>query len=102
MHSKIRVGVLSYGMSGKVFHAPLLHVNQGFEMKKVMQRSANDALDRYPYVEVVRSAEEIIRDPGIDLVLVNTPDYTHFEFAKAALEAGKHVIVEKPFVLEVE
>lgn len=98
----VRVGVLSYGMSGKVFHCPLLHVNPGFEMKKIMQRSSDDALDRYPYVQIVRTAEEIFNDPEIDLVLVNTPDHTHFDYSKAALEAGKHVVVEKPFIHEVE
>lgn len=97
---KVRVGILSYGMSGKVFHCPLLHVNPGFEMKKIMQRSSGDALDRYPYVQIVRRADEIINDPEIDLVLVNTPDHTHFEYTKAALEAGKHVVVEKPFIHE--
>jgi scyllo-inositol 2-dehydrogenase (NADP+) len=101
MKPKIRVGILSYGMSGKVFHAPILHVNPGYTMVKVMQRSANDVLDRYPYVTVVREAEAIFSDPDIDLVLVNTPDHTHYEFTRAALEAGKHVVVEKPFVLEI-
>jgi predicted dehydrogenase len=98
---KIRVGILSYGMSGKVFHCPLLHVLPGYEMKKIMQRSANDALERYPYVTIVRIADEIIQDPEIDLVLVNTPDHTHFEYSKAALLAGKHVVVEKPFIHEI-
>lgn len=98
---KIRVGVLSYGMSGKVFHCPLLHVNPGFEMKKIMQRSSNDALIRFPYLQVVRNATDIINDPDIDLVLVNTPDHTHFEYTKAALEAGKNVVVEKPFIHEI-
>jgi len=97
----IRVGVLSYGMSGKVFHCPFLHVNPGYEIKKIMQRSANDSLERYPYVKVVRTADEIFKDPEIDLVLVNTPDHTHFSYTKAALEAGKHVVVEKPFIHEV-
>jgi scyllo-inositol 2-dehydrogenase (NADP+) len=101
MHSKIRVGVLSYGMSGRVFHAPILHVNPGYTMVKVMQRSGSSVLDRYPYVQVVRDANDIIQDPDIDLVLVNTPDHTHFDFTKASLEAGKHVVVEKPFVQEV-
>lgn len=101
MKNQIRVGILSYGMSGNVFHAPLLHVNQGFVMKKIMQRTVNTALDRYPYVQIVRDANEIFRDPDIDLILVNTPDHTHYEFTKAALEAGKHVVVEKPFIQDV-
>jgi len=98
----IRVGILSYGMSGKVFHAPLLHVNPGYAIAKIMQRSRNDAIDRYPYTQIVRDVSEIIDDPLIDLVLVNTPDHTHFMYCKAALEAGKHVVVEKPFVLEIQ
>ncbi len=101
MNPKIRVGILSYGMSGKVFHCPLLHVNPGFAMTKIMQRSANDAHDRYPYLTIVREAKEIFHDPDIDLVLVNTPDHTHYEFTHAALEAGKHVVVEKPFVQDI-
>src|SRR5512145_1236726 len=102
MQDRIRVGMLSYGMSGKVFHAPLLHVNKGFVMKKIMQRSNNNALERYPYVEIVKDSKDIFQDPDIDLVLVNTPDHTHFEYVKKALEAGKHVVVEKPFIHEVE
>jgi len=101
MKPKIRVGMLSYGMSGKVFHAPILHVNSGYEMTKILQRTADDALIRYPYVQIVRNAADIFHDPEIDLVLVNTPDQTHFEYTKAALESGKHVVVEKPFVHEI-
>jgi predicted dehydrogenase len=101
MSPVIHVGILSYGMSGKVFHAPLLHVDPGFSIKKIMQRTGNSALERYPQVEIVRTAEEIIQDPQIDVVLVNTPDHTHYEFAREALEAGKHVVMEKPFVLDV-
>ena len=102
MKTTIRVSVLSYGMSGKVFHAPILHVNPGFEIKKIMQRTGNTVHDRYPYVQVVRNADEIIQDPDVDLILVNTPDHTHFEFTKAALMAGKHVVVEKPFIHEID
>ena len=101
MKQKIRTGILSFGMSGKVFHAPLLHVNPGYTITKIMQRSANDATETYPYVQIVRSVEDIILDPDIDLVLVNTPDHTHYEYTRAALEAGKHVVVEKPFILEI-
>jgi len=101
MKPVIQVGILSYGMSGRVFHAPLLHVNPGFAIAKIMQRTGNSALERYPYATVVRDAREIIGDHRIDLVLVNTPDHTHFDFARQALEAGKHVVMEKPFVLDV-
>lgn len=102
MNRIIRVGLLSYGMSGKVFHAPLLHVNPNFEISAILQRSSNDALFQYPDVQVVRDASAIFNNPEIDLVVVNTPDPTHYEYTKAALEADKHVVVEKPFVHEVD
>jgi len=102
MKPVIRVGILSYGMSGKVFHAPLLRVNPGFVISKIMQRTGNSALEHYPEVTIVTDIREITNDPMIDLVIVNTPDHTHFDFAKTALEAGKHVVVEKPFVQKTE
>jgi len=101
MKPRIRVGILSYGMSGNVFHAPILHVNPGYTIVKIMQRSSDSAHERYPYVKIVREVNDICLDPEIDLVLVNTPDHTHYEFTRAALEAGKHVVVEKPFVLKI-
>jgi scyllo-inositol 2-dehydrogenase (NADP+) len=102
MDPVIKVGILSYGMSGKVFHAPLLHVNPGYEIAKIMQRSGNSALEQYPHAEIVRNTRDITGDRTIDLVLVNTPDHTHYDFAREALEAGKHVVVEKPFVLDLK
>jgi scyllo-inositol 2-dehydrogenase (NADP+) len=102
MSSKIRVGILAYGMSGKVFHAPLLHVNSGYDIVKIMQRSGNASLEKYPYAEIVHDADEIFHDKSIDLVIINTPDHTHYEYTKLALKAGKHVVVEKPFILDVD
>lgn len=96
----IKIGMLSYGMSGIVFHAPLLHVNPKFAMTHVMQRTSDSARERYPYTKIVRTAGEIIGDPSIDVVLVNTPDHTHYEYTRQSLQAGKHVVVEKPFVLD--
>jgi len=102
MKDIINVGLFSYGMSGSVFHAPFLHVNPGFSIKKVLQRHGSEAKERYPYIEIVRSPEDLYNDPSLDLLIVNTPDHTHYEFAKESLEAGKHVVVEKPFVQEIK
>lgn len=95
----VKTAVCSYGMSGKVFHAPFLHVNPGFEFYSVWEREKNLAAAMYPAVRVCRTLEELLGDPGVELVIVNTPNYTHFEYARRALEAGKHVVVEKPFAL---
>lgn len=86
-------------MSGKTFQAPFIHVNPGFEFYSVWEREKNLAKALYPDVRVCRTLEELLADPAVELVIVNTPNYTHYEYARKALEAGKHVIVEKPFTV---
>ena len=93
----ITTALLSFGMSGEVFHAPLLSVHPGFRMKTILQRKSESSKQYYPSVNVVRNFDEILNDPQIDLVIVNTPNETHFDYTSKALEAGKHVVVEKPF-----
>src|SRR5215469_8077048 len=95
----IKTAVCSFGMSGKTFQAPFLHVNPGFEFYSVWEREKNLAKEIYPDVKVVRTYEALLADSAAELVVVNTPNYTHYEYAKQALLAGKHVIVEKPFAL---
>jgi len=95
----IKTGIASYGMSGLLFHAPLLHVHPGFEFMKVVERSYKGSKERYPDIKVVRSFEDLLEDENLELIVVNTPYITHYEYCKMALEAGKYVIVEKPFVM---
>jgi len=94
---KIHVGLASFGMSGKVFHAPILTHHPGFQLTKIVERSKNEVKEIYPEIDSVHSFDELLDDDNIELIVVNTPDPTHFEFAHKALNAGKHVIVEKPF-----
>lgn len=94
---KIKTALCSFGMSGKVFHAPFIHAHPGFEFTAVLKRTKNIAESIYPEVRTYRTLGEMLSDEEIELVIVNTPNATHFEFAKAALEAGKHVVVEKLF-----
>lgn len=98
----IKTALLSFGMSGRVFHAPFLHLNPGFELYGIWERDKDLSKALYPYVRVYRSFEEIIQDKAIELVVVNTPNYTHYEFTRAVLNAGKHAVVEKPFTVTVE
>jgi predicted dehydrogenase len=95
----INTAILSFGMSGRLFHAPFLQLHEGFDFYAVWERSKNLAQEIYPAVKTYRTLEELLSDEAVELVIVNTPNYTHFEYAKKALEAGKHVIVEKPFVV---
>ena len=104
-YQPITTALLSYGMSGEVFHAPLLSAHPGFRMKTILQRKSDSSKQHYPNVNLVRNLDDILGDPQIDLVIVNTPNETHFDYAEKALEAGKHVVVEKPFtntVLEAQ
>lgn len=96
----VKVGLCAFGMSGKVFHAPFLKEHPGFFMTAVVERSKNDSQEKYPEAVIYRSVEEMLEKADINLVVVNTPVQTHFEDAKKALEAGKNVIVEKPFTID--
>ena len=86
-------------MSGEVFHAPLIEASPHFHLKTVGERSTFKVNQRYPSVKSVKSYTDILNDESIELVVVNTPNETHYSFTKEALEAGKHVIVEKPFTV---
>jgi scyllo-inositol 2-dehydrogenase (NADP+) len=98
----INAALASYGMSGEIFHAPLLSAHNGFHLYKVLERTKNRSRERYPTVNIVKSYKEILSDDKADLIIVNTPDKDHYEMALQAIRAGKHVIVEKPFTLSVK
>lgn len=93
----IKTAILSFGMSGKVFHAPFIHHHKGFELSGIVERTKNDAAEIYPNTKIYRSIDAALNDDTIDLIIVNTPTYTHFEFAQKALQKGKHIVVEKAF-----
>jgi predicted dehydrogenase len=98
---KIKTALLSYGMSGKVFHAPFLELHPGFELIGSWERSEKRIQEDYPETKSFPSLESILEDATIDLVIVNTPVATHFEYAKKVLLAGKHAVVEKAFTTTV-
>lgn len=94
-------GLASFGMSGSVFHAPFIDLHDGFVLHSIVERSRDNAKAIYLDVNIVRSYDDLLSIKEIELVVVNTPDVTHYEFARKALLAGKHVVVEKPFVFTV-
>jgi predicted dehydrogenase len=102
MTTPIKTALCSFGMSGLVFHSPFLSINPGFNFYAVWERTKNEAQKKFPNVITYRTFDEMLNDELVELVIVNTPNYTHFEYAKKALQAGKHVIVEKPFTVTVK
>ncbi|WDO13961.1 Gfo/Idh/MocA family oxidoreductase [Flavobacterium sp. WW92] len=98
---KIKTALLSYGMSGKVFHAPFLALHPGFELAGSWERSKKLLHEDYPEARSYDSLEALLQDATLDLVIVNTPVETHFDYAKQALLAGKNVLVEKAFTTTV-
>src|SRR5690606_3359299 len=97
---KIKTALLSYGMSGKVFHAPFLELHPGFELIGVWERSKKLVQEDFPSVRSCATLDELLTS-DCDLVIVNTPVATHFEYAQKALLAGKPVLVEKAFTATV-
>ena len=94
---EIRVGVLGYGLAGRVFHAPFASAVPGLRLAAIVSRHGDDAARAWPAATILRSVDEAFASPELDLLVIGTPNETHFEFAKRALEAGKHVVVDKPF-----
>lgn len=95
----INTALCSFGMSGWVFHAPFININPGFNLYAVWERSKNLAEKKYPNIKTFRTLEDMLANDAVELVVVNTPNYTHYDYTKKALEAGKHVIIEKPFAI---
>jgi len=101
MDKVINTGLLAYGMSGKVFHAPFVSAHQGFNLAAVAERHTKQAASDYPGIVSYDSPEALLDDDTISLVVINTPNYTHYDYAKKALLKGKDILVEKPFTATV-
>ena len=97
---QIKTALLSYGMSGKVFHAPFLDLHSGFKLLGSWERSKKLIQKDYPTVTSFPSLEAVLNSDA-ELIVVNTPVGTHFDYAKQVLLAGKHALVEKAFTTTV-
>jgi predicted dehydrogenase len=95
----IRVGLVGFGMAGRVFHAPLISSVDGLELAAVVERNSSNAAERYPGITIYRSVDELLADTSIKLVVVATPNSTHYPLAMRALQAAKSVVVDKPVAL---
>ncbi len=97
----LQVALIGYGFVGKAFHAPLINAVPGLELSVVASRDAAKVHADLPHAQVIADPLEAIRRPEVDLVVIASPNDTHAPLALAALEAGKHVVVDKPFTLDL-
>jgi predicted dehydrogenase len=93
----IPVGLVGFGIAGRIFHAPVIRSVPGLHLSCIVQRSGDSAREKYPDVRVVRSADDLLADGSIRLVVIATPNVSHVELAKRCLLAGRDVVVDKPF-----
>lgn len=96
----MKVGIIGYGLSGRIFHGAILETMNEFTVATIYTRSNKEtAQNDFPQADIIEDPLKIINDPSIELVIICTPNTSHFKFAKAALENKKHVVVEKPFTV---
>lgn len=98
----IKTGLIGFGTGGEFFHAPFIHALPEFELTAIVERTKEKSKDRYPNARIVRTPEELLAIEALELIVITTPNDTHFDLAKKSLEAGKHVVVDKPFTVTSE
>ncbi|HWU73515.1 MAG TPA: oxidoreductase [Sphingomonas sp.] len=94
---EIGVGLIGYGLAGRAFHAPYIRATPGMALRAIVTRDPAKVHADLPNIPVVPDVAALLAEPGIDLVVVASPDPLHAAHAIAALEAGKHVLIDKPF-----
>lgn len=99
MARELNVALVGYGFAGKTFHAPLIAAVDGLILHTVVSSDAAKVQPDFPYARVVANLDDALRDNAIDLVVIATPNVLHATQASAALNAGKHVVVDKPFAV---
>lgn len=95
----IKTGLIGFGTGGEFFHAPFIDALPEFELTAVLERTNEKSKERYPTIQIVRTVEALLAMPELELIVITTPNETHFDLAKRALEAGKHVLADKPFTV---
>jgi scyllo-inositol 2-dehydrogenase (NADP+) len=93
----INVGLIGFGLAGRAFHAQVISRVPGLRLAAILQRKGDEAAAAYPDAKIVRSIDELLALPEIQLIVIASPNETHAPFARAALAAGRDVVVDKPF-----
>jgi len=98
----IELGLIGFGLAGRAFHAPVIRAVPGLRLAAILQRRGNEAAELYPDVRVVRGVEELLAIPEIRLVVIATPNDTHYSLARQCLDAERDVVVDKPLTPTLE
>ena len=98
----IDVGLIGFGLAGRAFHAPVISAVPGLRLAAILQRRGSEAAAAYPNARIVRSIEELLAIPDMRLVVIATPNETHYRFARQCLAAGRDVVVDKPFTTTLD
>src|SRR5690348_2561124 len=93
---EIHVGLIGFGLAGRVFHAPVIRAVPGLRLSAILERRGDEAQQRYSDVRVVRSVDEMLAIESIRLIVVATPNTSHYDIAAQCLQAGRDVVVDKP------
>lgn len=102
MTEVVNVCLVGYGAAGRVFHAPLIRRTPGLHLHTVVSSDARKVHAELAHVRVVADPLAAFQDPAIDLVVIASPNASHAALAIAALEAGRHVVVDKPFTTTLD
>jgi scyllo-inositol 2-dehydrogenase (NADP+) len=100
--SMIDVGLVGFGLAGRSFHAPVIRAVAGLRLATILERSGNQAAVQYPDARIVRTLDELLANPEIRLVVIATPNDSHYPIARECLAAGRHVLVDKPFATTLD
>ncbi len=95
----MKTGVVGFGVAAQFMHLPFIITNPDYQLQSILQRHGDSAKEKYPGVQIMRSLEEMLNDESLELIIITTPNDSHFDYAFRALEAGKHVVLEKPFTI---
>ena len=98
----MKTGVVGYGVAAQYMHLPFIVTNPKFQLQTILQRKGDEAKEKYPFIKIVRNLDEMLAEESLELVVITTPNVSHFDYAWRALEAGKHVVLEKPFTITSE
>src|SRR5579872_2271284 len=93
----VSTGLVGFGFAGRVFHAPIISAVPGLRLRAIVQRTGDDASTLFPQAQLVRSVDELLAIDELKLVVIATPNTSHYPLARQCLLAGRHVVVDKPF-----